>query len=107
MSDPIILDDDIPGERTLLHRDGKNVVFQRQFDSQPVVDEIQKIKQITNGKSPTGELYHVGRLPAGVVEEYCNLHGVTFHDFCSDPAHVRRLMTDSNYAHLRIWEGRL
>lgn len=105
MTTPLILDDDIAGERTLMHRDGKNVVFERQFDSQPVMDEISAIKSITDGKSRTGELYHIGRIPAAVVEAYCNVNGVAFSDFLKEPVHHRRILEENSK--LRIWEGNL
>lgn len=95
------------GIETIYHVDDDDkLVIERKADAQPILDEIKQIKQVTDGKSKSGELYHVARIPAIVVEMYCNTVGITFREFLIDDTHITRLLNDSDYAHLRIWEGR-
>lgn len=99
--------DDQPGEKTLLVEDAANdrLLIQRQFDSQGAVDELARIRQVTDGRSKTGEMYYVGSIPPAVIEEYLIRKGVTYHDFLADPAHIRSIMLDSDYKDLRVWQG--
>ena len=91
---------------TIYHVEDGGITFERRQDCQPILDEIQKIKQVTDGRSKSGDLVHIGRIPKGIIEAYCNERGVSFHEFITDDIHVTRLMNDSDYKHLRIWEGR-
>lgn len=94
------------GIETIFHVEDEKLVIERKADVQPVLDEIQKIRQVTDGRSKSGELIHVARIPAIAVEQYCNMVGITFREFIIDDTHVTRLLNDNDYKHLRIWEGR-
>jgi hypothetical protein len=95
------------GITTILHDDGERLAIERVADVEPVLNEIADIKKSTGGMSSTSELAHVGRIPAIVIEQYCNEHGIDFYTFMNEDVHVTRLLTDSNYSKLRIWEGAL
>ena len=82
-------------------------VIQRVQDCEPIVQEIKDIKQVTDGRGDTSLGYHVGRIPAMVVEQYLKFAGITFHDFCTDTGHVHKIMNDPDYARFRIFEGRI
>lgn len=99
---------DIAPVATVFHTSGNegNVTIERRQDCQPIIDDVARIRQVTNGKSISGDLVHVGRIPAIVIEKYCQLKGISFHDFLVDDTHVTALMNDADYKHLRIWEGR-
>ncbi len=81
------------------------VVVHRFADVEPIMDDVKAIKQVTDGRSKSGELYHVGRLPAIIVEAYCVKQKVSFSEFCSNPEHVRRILNDPDYKAFRIFEG--
>lgn len=98
-------EDNVSPVETIIHLDDGNLAIERKQDAQPVLDEIKEIKDHTNGISKTGDLYHVGRIPAILVEKYCNDKGITFRDFLLDDTHVTRIMNDTAYKHLRIWQG--
>lgn len=105
----IIADDEAvkpAGIDTIIHVGDDKLAIERKYDAQPILDQVQQIKIHTNGISKTGDLYHVARIPSIVIEKYCNEVGITFHDFLVDDTHVTRLLNDSTYKHLRIWEGR-
>lgn len=95
----------INGIHTRIEVENGGFTIERIADTQPILDEIKAIKDVTDGRSKSGDLVHVGRIPAIIIEKYCNESGVTFHEFCIDDTHVTRLLNDSAYKHLRIWEG--
>lgn len=104
----VIADDDTlkpAGIDTIIHIEDGNLAVERRQECQPILDQVKAIKDVTNGISESRDLYHVARIPSGIIEKYCNERGVTFHEFCVDDAHVTRIMNDAEYAHLRIWEG--
>lgn len=82
-----------------------SITIERKQDCQPVLDSIKLIKDTTDGRSISGELYHVARIPYAIIEKYLNEAGVTWADFQRDDVHITRLMNDSDYKHLRVWEG--
>lgn len=94
------------GIDTILHLNDGDMVIERTADAQPILDEIKAIKYVTEGKSKSGDLYHVARIPKMVIEKYCKDCGITFHDFCVDDAHITKILNDPEYSSLRIWEGR-
>jgi hypothetical protein len=79
--------------------------FNRTQDVEPILDEVARIKQVSNGMSKSGELAHVGRIPAVIVEKYCTETGITFAEFLQDKTHIQRIVSDPNYSRFRIWEG--
>lgn len=92
---------------TIFHPDNGNLVIERKADCQPVLDEVKAIKDVTDGKSKSGDLYHVARVPMIFIEQYCNDNGVSVHEFMANNTHMLRLLNDANYKHFRIWEGNL
>lgn len=91
--------------KTNISTDDGKLIIERVQDAAPILDDIANIRKLTDGKSKTGEMFHVGRIPSVVVELYCNTHGINLHEFMSNDVHVTRLMNDSNYKHLRVWDG--
>lgn len=49
----------------------------------------------------------VATIPGVVIEHYCNTHGITFRQWCTDPDVRKRFLNDPDYADLRIWKGKL
>lgn len=93
------------GIKTIAHVENGDLTIERQFDDAPIVEELARIRQVTDGKGK--EMYYAGSLPPSVVESYCNRRGIKFEAFMHDPMHVRALLNDPDYAHLRIWAGKL
>lgn len=85
--------------------DGRMVIA-RQEDVEPLIEHLASLRNETSGKSATGEMYHVGDIPAVVVEAYLNENGVTWNEFLNDTTHVRRILMDPDFAKFRVWEGR-
>ena len=59
------------------------------------------------GYHGTSELKHAARLPAVVVEQYCNQQGIEFSEFMQNPVHCKRLLNDQALAGFRIWPGKV
>jgi hypothetical protein len=83
------------------------LIFASTQDIEPLLNDIKAIKDITNGKSDSGDMYHVGTIPAIIVEKYCNEVGISFHDFIIDNTHIKRIVNDPDFARFRVWEGKL
>jgi len=69
---------------TIYHFDQKDNkdVIERVQDCDPIIQEIQDLKQFSDGRGDTSLGYHVGRIPAIIVEQYLKHAGITFHEFC-------------------------
>ena len=84
----------------------RRIVVQRSQDVEPIIEHLAALRQEGDGKSKSGELYHVGDIPMAVVEGYLAEAGVTFSDFIKDDTHVKRILTNPDFAKFRVWQGR-
>jgi len=98
--------DDVMTEYVQANSEG-TAFFNRVQDVEPIIDEVARIKQVSNGMSKSGELAHVGRIPAVIVEKYCTELGITFQEFLQDKTHINRIVSNPDYSRFRIWEGSL
>jgi len=94
---------------TIYHYDAKENrdVIQRVQDCEPIINEIAELKQLTDGRGDTSLGYHVGRIPAIIVEQYLKHAGITFHDFCVDTTHIHRIINNPDYKKFRVFEGKV
>ncbi|NKJ22018.1 hypothetical protein [Dyella sp. SG609] len=53
------------------------------------------------------EMRHAARVPAVLVESYCNRNGITVHEFMANDEHVSRLLNDPAIEPFRIWKGKV
>lgn len=86
--------------------DGK-VTIERSADVEATLEQVKRLRIEGAGDAGFGKMKHAARIPAVIVEQYLNDHGVTFHEFLGDNTHGHRIMTDPKYSHWRIWEGRV
>ncbi len=84
----------------------RRIVVNRSQDVEPIIEHLAALRQDSDGKSKSGELYHVGDIPMVVVEGYLAEAGVTFHEFIRDDTHVKRILTNPDFAKFRVWTGR-
>ena len=82
------------------------LIVKRTADVEPLIDHLAALRQDGDGKSKSGELYHVGDIPYIVVEQYMAENGVTFHEFCKDDVHIKRILTNPDFSKFRVWQGR-
>jgi hypothetical protein len=84
----------------------RRIVVQRSQDVEPIIEHLAALRQDSDGKSKSGELYHVGDIPMAIVEGYLAEAGVTFHEFIKDDVHIKRILTNPDYSKFRVWQGR-
>lgn len=90
----------------MLMQDGALYVGRAQ-DVEPYIEHVAALRQDSDGKSKSGEMYHVGDIPYAVIEAYCNSAGVSFMDFMNDgDTHIKRILQDPDYSKFRVWQGR-
>lgn len=77
----------------------------REQDCTPVIDEVKRLKEVTDGRGDGIKGYFVGRIPAIIVERYLNETGVSYREFIMDETHVKRILNDPDYKKFRIFEG--
>lgn len=94
-----------PGVSTTIHIDDNKTVYERSQDCQPVLDLTSTLRSI--GAVGSNEMRHCASIPAVVVEHYCNVNGVSFHEFVNNPVHAERMLADPDLKAFRVWEGRV
>lgn len=87
----------------IAHEDGKLITGTIQ-DCTPILEDAQARQKA--GMVGSSEMRHVARLPASLIETYCNVHGITFGEWLKDPAHARRMTQDPDLRGFRIWDGK-
>lgn len=94
---------------TIYHYDAKENrdIIRRVQDCEPIVDEVKLIKETSDGRGDTSLGYHVGRIPAVIVEQYMKFAGITFHEFVINKDHIHRIMNNPDYKQFRIFEGKI
>lgn len=75
-------------------------------DCEPIIKEIERIKQVTDGRGNTSLGYFVGRIPDEIVKGYMREQGVSFEEFIKDETHVKRILNNPDFKKFRIFEGR-
>jgi hypothetical protein len=105
MSEIVVNDSEV--EQTIFSTDEMtgDVTVERRFDIQPIIEDIQTLKSVSDGKGKN--FWHIGKIPMGIIEKYMQEWGITFADFMKDPTHGRRILTDPNYSKFRIYEGNI
>ena len=86
------------------HQDGSITVYREQ-DCEPI---LERCKALANsGLKQSSEMRLAATIPNVVIEQYCNLNGITFHDFMVSQDHQRRLLNDPDMKFFRVWPGKI
>jgi len=84
--------------------DGATNAVKRIQDCEPIMEDAKARQRA----GLVGNDYrHVMRVPAVIVERYCNQKGITFADFMEDEAHMRAIADDPDLSYFRVWTGRM
>lgn len=89
--------------------------FYKEEDDQLVITRTQNVgahvdmvKALSNeGFTGRPDARVVASIPPVVIEHYCNVKGITLHQWCTDPEIRKRFLNDPDYADLRIWKGKV
>lgn len=85
--------------------DGDDLHIKRESDAQPILDLTSSLRSI--GAVGSNEFRHAASFDAVVVEHYCNQNGISFHEWLTNPVHVKRMLADKDLKAFRVWEGRV
>lgn len=86
---------------TQILESGNTVAVVRQQDAAPFLEYAKE------ADAGTPDMRHAARIPAVVVEAYCNTNGITFQEFVGNPDHAKAMLNDPALKHFRIWQGRV
>lgn len=78
---------------------------QRTQDCTPIAEKCKALHN--EGIHGSSEVKLAASIPNILIEKYCQDNGISFRDWCADPAHIRRMLEDPALAHFRIWPGRI
>lgn len=91
--------------KTLLHHRDDTLTVQHVQDVEPILEQTKR-ERIAGPKHVPGLGYKVGTIPDVVVMEYMKHTGISYHEFCSNTDHVKAILNNPDFKHLRVWEGR-
>jgi len=91
--------------QTRMHEEDGKTIFERVQDCTPIVEVAKSLHN--EGLHGSSEMKHAAKIPAVVVERYCNDHNITFHEFCGNQDHIRRILNDPSLSAFRIWRGQV
>lgn len=91
--------------KTEYFADDENITVNRVQDCEPILDLTSSLRSI--GDVGSSEMRHCASFPPVIVERYCNLNGITFHEWMNNPVHVERMLADPDLKYFRVWEGRV
>jgi hypothetical protein len=86
--------------------DTSKIVFTQSEDVEPLIEHLAKLRQDSDGKSKSGEMYHVGDIPMTVVQDYLNTTGVSYMEFIRNDVHIKRILMNPDFSKFRVWQGR-
>lgn len=90
---------------TAIIHDGDNMIERRSQDVAPTLERVKR--HISMGETGSSEMKHAARIPKAVIENYCARLGITFHEWCGNPVHIKAMLNDPELNGFRIWPGRV
>ena len=91
-----------------LHEDGENqYTIKSVADVEPVVEAVKQLRLTSNdGRSKSGDLYHVARIPEILVRKWTREYGVDV--MCKEnwPL-LKRLIESPEFKAFRIYQGKI
>lgn len=89
-----------------VHRETLGESFiQRTQDCTPIAERAQAMHR--EGHHGSKEVKLAASIPDILIEKYCQDNGITYREWCVDPAHIRRMLSDPAMAAFRIWPGKI
>ena len=85
--------------------DEDKIIVSSVQDAQPILDFCRDKR--SSGKVGSSEMKHAASFPQVVIENYMNRTGVSWGEFLRDKTHIRRLLSDPDLKHFRVWDGRV
>jgi hypothetical protein len=90
---------------TRIHTHDGLTSFERIQDCTPIAERCKALHN--EGHTGSKDMKLAASIPNVMVEKYCNDHGILFSEWCSNPQHIRRMLSDPALAHFRVWKGQI
>jgi hypothetical protein len=90
-------------EKVHYDTDGRHFTVQRQYDTNPVLEQSKIIRD--SGAGVTGENRLVGRIPMFMVTEWMKEAGVALDDTDARKEIIRKKMLSGEFDKFRVWKG--
>ena len=92
--------------RTTWHDHGnEGAVIARQAYVGGVVDMCKELHN--SGTHGSKNVKHLASVHPVVVENYCNVRGVSLREFMRNPEHIKRFLNDPANKDFRVWPGQV
>lgn len=91
--------------QTFYKEEGDKLVITRAQNVGAIVDRNKALSN--EGFTGRPDARVVASIPPVVIEHYCNVRGITLHQWMTDPEVRKRFLNDPDYADLRIWKGKV
>ena len=82
----------------------EGIVIRRTQDVESIIDYAADKRKA--GETGSSDMKLAAEFPMVVIENYCNVNGITFNEFLSNPIHCKRMLGDPDLKYFRIWEGK-
>lgn len=89
---------------TIALQDGALITATTQ-DCTPYAEEAKRKHR--EGEHGSREMRLAANLPDVLIEKYCNLHGIDFREWMTNPVHMKRMLSDPDLKDFRIWPGKV
>lgn len=99
--------DQYGGITETLHQDGENdFTIKMVSDVEPVIEQIKRMKQTSDGRTASGDLHHMARIPVILVRRWNREYGVDV-TAKENWELLKRLLNNPEFKAFRINEGRI
>ena len=95
----------VNGVQTVIELQGDDLVTGTIQDCTPFVEYAHAMRAAGNVGS--SEFRYAMTIPDVIQEQYCNLNGISYREWMTNPEHLKRLLNSPDFKKLRIWEGRV
>jgi hypothetical protein len=85
--------------------DGQQIIERRSENVEPLLEHCAGLRGI--GHTGSSDFRLAAKLPKSAVEAYLAHHGITLHEFNTNPAHIKAMLNDPALSKFRIWQGRV
>ena len=89
---------------TIADQDGRTIIARTQ-DCTAIAEQCKRLHN--EGHHGSSEMKHVMEIGSVMIEKYMNETGVTLGEFLAEPCHIKAIANNPEYAHFRIWKGRI
>jgi hypothetical protein len=82
-----------------------NLVTGTVQDCTPIAEFTKAAHNV--GAHGSSEFRHAAKIPLVIIEQYCNIKGITLAEFWQNSDHVKAILNDPDLKDFRIWPGRV